>query len=122
MAERLVSIYSLLYNAGEGNIKDHPLLRDHSLCEVIKRNSFNLSRMRGKHEESRLIFQQSLHAPKPPGRALAIAAEITCARSVAVGHNALQRTFLMTSGSKLMVIRRMMLSQAGPLDSICMKT
>lgn len=47
---------------------------------------------------------------------------ITCARSMAVGHKALQRTFLMTSGSKLMVIRRMMLSQAGPLDSICMKT
>lgn len=46
----------------------------------------------------------------------------TCARSVAVGHMALQRTFLMTSGSKLTVISRMMLSQAGPLDSICMNT
>lgn len=69
-----------------------------------------------------LIFQQSHHTIKPRGWAIAPAAEITCARSVAVGHNALQRTFLMTSGSKLIVIRRMMLSQAGPLDSICMKT
>ncbi|TNN37922.1 hypothetical protein EYF80_051919 [Liparis tanakae] len=35
---------------------------------------------------------------------------------------ALQRTFLMTSGSRLTVTSRMMLSQAGPLDSICMNT
>ncbi len=46
----------------------------------------------------------------------------TCMRSVVVGHSALQMTFFTTSGSKLAVIRRIILSQAGPLDNICMNT
>lgn len=70
-----------------------------------------------------LSFHQSHHTTEPRASGpLLLLLRFTCARSVAVGHNALQRTFLMTSGSKLSVIRRMMLSQAGPLDSICMKT
>lgn len=51
-----------------------------------------------------------------------VQAGLTCMRSVMVGHRALQMTFFTTSGSRLAVMRRMMLSQAGPLDSICMKT
>lgn len=46
----------------------------------------------------------------------------TCMRSVVVGHSALQMTFFTTSGSRLAVIRRIILSQAGPLDNICMNT
>lgn len=46
----------------------------------------------------------------------------TCMRSVVVGHSALHSTFFTTSGSRLAVMSRMMLSHAGPLDSICMKT
>jgi len=46
----------------------------------------------------------------------------TCILSVVVGHRALHSTFFTTSGSKLTIISRIILSHAGPLDNICMNT
>lgn len=42
--------------------------------------------------------------------------------SVVVGHSALHMTFFSTSGNKLAVINRIILSQAGPLDKTWMNT